>query len=156
MKIIGIDPSLNHIGIAWKIDDCQVQTKQLDFTNLDFKDKTERLIHVGTCLVRTLKSYALTNADVGVIEYPNFQTSERGKIAATQGYTLDLAFICGYVLSAMPNTRWFTPTPVQWKGGQPKEAIGIKFTRWTGIDYHTLSDHQFEASMMIKWGLNQL
>lgn len=148
--VIGIDPSVNHVGVAYKRSRAHdVEWFQVNPTRGD-ESGIRRLVAAQE-IVRKLKIMCVDDAEYGVIEYPNFQESQRGHIAAQQGYTLDLAFVCGYLVCNMPNTKWLMPTPNKWKGNQPKDAVGKKFTRWTGKDYLTVSDHCFEAAMMIKW-----
>lgn len=103
-----------------------------------------------------LRKNCIYNFDVGIIEYPNFQTSTRGLISAQRGYTFELAFIAGALYGTNPGATWFMPTPVEWKGQQPKEAVGKKFGKWQGVDYRTIPDHAYEAAMMIKWYLDNV
>jgi hypothetical protein len=155
MKIIGIDPSINNIGISW----LNTETEEIKWHEInppkDSGNYGSRRRMVGRFLCNNLTILNLTDANVGIIEYPNFQVSQRGKIAAEQGFTLDLAYLSGVVATFMPKTRWLMPTPIQWKGTQPKHAIGVKFGVWTGEDHTQVSDHCFEAAMMIKWYLDQ-
>lgn len=151
-KIVAIDPSLNNIGIAWTIDSGQnLHWQAFHPLYLPKVDKATRLEWVGHSLVKKLEQLRITDADILVIEYPNFQTSVRGAIAAEKGYTIDLGFLAGYLTRAFSSADVYMPTPIEWKGQQPKEAIGKKFTKWTGVDYNTVSDHEYEAVMMIKW-----
>lgn len=151
MIIVAIDPSINTIGSAIWIDG-EIETRCI------------RTLQGGKAhLVKTLPIYLLwiteklkgERADCLVVEYPNFQASTRGKIAAQQGYTLDLAFVAGFVAQQIPARVTFFPTPMKWKGQTPKDVVGRRFTEWTGVDYHTLTDHEFEAVMMIHWALKQ-
>jgi len=155
MKIIGIDPSLNHIGLAWFDTEKDIRVNTLEVEPPFNPDPVARRIFAAQRLFVKIQTVGFENADVAIIEYPNFQTSERGKIAAQEGHTFDLAFIAGAISGRMRTTRWFMPTPVQWKGNRSKEAMGVRFTEWTGLDYHKISDHRYEAAMMIKWFLDK-
>jgi len=156
MKILAIDPSINHIGLAYRRSDAErVQWSQINPPQSRGEWKSDLRERVDLILAK-IRVLSLYDTNVGIIEYPAFQNSTRGHIAAQMGYTLDLAYICGAVVASMPNTKWYLPTPQQWKGQQPKMAIGIKFTRWTGVDYNTVSDHCYEAAMMIKWYLDSV
>lgn len=152
-KIIAIDPSLNKIGVAMTSNyGDSIDTYCLSPTKID--DKVLRLKTIGRHLVVNIKSWGYDNAKVGIIEYPSFQVSTRGTIAAQKGYTLDLAFLAGYVISAFPFIKWFLPTPSQWKGNQSKKAIEAKLFRWLGQSNALITDHEVEAAMMIKWYLD--
>lgn len=144
MRIVAVDPSINTIGVAIWHDG-------------DLETRVHRTLHGEKVqLVRTLPiylSWITGEFDALVVEYPNFQTSTRGKIAAQKGYTLDLAFVAGFVASQIHAKRYFFPTPNQWKGQTPKDIVGRRFTEWCGYDYHDLTDHEFEAAMMCEWCL---
>jgi len=147
---IAIDPSKRNIGIAYKIGDMPIQWAQVNFAPCEGESRASELGRCCKSIMSKIRMLGLQNANAGFIEYPNFQMSERGQIAAQKGYTIDLGFVCGYIMGQMPKTVWTLETPIQWKGTQPKEAIGIKFTQWLGVNYETVSDHCFEAAMMLK------
>lgn len=146
MKILAIDPSIHHIGVAcWEED-------QLRTYDLTFKQGAKTMLNITLRhAIQPLIDFA---PDVLICEYPNFQQSVKGKIAAQQGYVADLAFVVGFIVALIPTKRVFLPTPNQWKGQMGKDIVGQRFQRWTGINYHTLSDHQYEAGYMIKWYLD--
>ena len=69
-----------------------------------------------------------------VAEWPAYFASERGRIAAQQGHTLELAGMVGYIsgrLSMRPE-RITLCTPAKWKGSVSKEATKAKFIRTFG------------------------
>lgn len=147
---IAIDPSVKHIGIAYKIGNTPVKWMQVNFP-LDRKvARGDELVKCCNTIMTKIRAFGLQNANAGFIEYPNFQMSERGQIAAQKGYTIDLGYVCGFICAAMPKTAWTLKTPTEWKGQQTKEAIGIKFTQWSGIPYQDVSDHCYEAASMLK------
>lgn len=150
MKILAIDPSVNNIGIA--IYD--TRTKKLQTYTLHPNSTSL----IGKCIQAMV--YCRLRMDGQIIdrlvaEYPTFQGSTKGKIAAQRGYTLDLAFIVGYISASIGllSKDIHLPTPMQWKGTMPKEAVGHRFQKVYGIDYKSVTDHEFEAAMMIDWSL---
>lgn len=145
MKILAIDPSIHNIGVAcW-------EDENLTTYDLSFKQGAKKMLN--TNLRHALQPLIDFQPDVLICEYPNFQQSVKGKIAAQQGYVADLAFVVGFIVAliSVKGKNLYLPTPNQWKGQTPKDVIGQRYTKWTGQDYHTLSDHQYEAAMMIKW-----
>jgi len=147
---IAIDPSIRHIGIAYKVGEARVQWTQVNFIPRKGETKAQELVRCCQSIMTKIRVFGLQNAIAGFIEYPNFQMSDRGQIAAMKGYTIDLGYVCGFLCAAMPKTVWTLETPAEWKGNQPKEAIGHKFTQWSGVDYREVSDHCFESTMMLK------
>lgn len=147
--ILGIDPSVNNVGVAYTRTDrvSDLQWFQIDPIGGGIEERAKYI-------VKRLRLLGLQNSNFGVIEYPCFQHSQRGHIAAQKGYTNDLAFVCGYIVASMPDVGWLMPTPNQWKGNQTKVAMGAKFESWTGTPYSQVSDHCYEAAMMIKWFLD--
>ncbi len=155
MRIIAIDPSINTIGTAvWTDGELETHTIR---TRLPAKGPVgEKKVALAKQLSILLSSRLIGGvavADALIIEYPNFQTSTRGLIAAQMGYTLDLAFVAGFVASQIPHKLLLLPTPNGWKGQQRKEIVGQRFTNWTGIDYRKVSDHEYEAAMMCHWAI---
>jgi len=69
-----------------------------------------------------------------VAEWPMYFGSERGRIAAQKGNTLELAGMVGYLAGrlGMRPERIALYTPVQWKGSVPKSATTAKFIRTFG------------------------
>jgi hypothetical protein len=66
-----------------------------------------------------------------VAEMPTFFSSEKGRIAAKEGYTLNLCMVLGYMMGRLENgavpTMLFTPG--MWKGQVSKEITRKKFFR---------------------------
>lgn len=118
------------------------------------EDKAKRNLAIGKIVMNKLRLLGWHKAEVGIIEYPSFQSSTKGKIAAMQGYTFGLAWVAGYIMAHMPETEWYLPTPIEWKGTQNKDAMAVKFTYWTGLPSRFYSDHQYEAALMLKWYLD--
>lgn len=152
--MISFDPSVNNCGVAAYVKDVGFIYRQIKLPD-----------DLGRIAIARVITYEITKfaesqnllGKVLVCEYPQFFTAQRGKIAATKGYTLDLAFIVGWVACTFSAQGWFIKlyTPNQWKGTMNKEAVGKKFTRMTGIDYQNISDHEYEAVMMLDYYIKQ-
>lgn len=151
MNIVAIDPSVNNVGIA-KWDHVN---KKLS-TDLYHPVKTQGIVSVSSQIVTFCKMLQYI-PDILILEYPTFQGSTKGKIAAQKGFTIDLAFIVGYLAASFKlyRNQIFIPTPMEWKGNLPKEAVGHRFEKVYGIRADSVSDHEFEAAMMIDWYLKK-
>src|SRR4029077_8118671 len=70
------------------------------------------------------------------IEWPSFFNSMKGKIAASMGYTIDLAGMSAYIAGrfGMPPDYITLWKPEQWKGMVPKHVTQNKFVRLYGDD----------------------
>lgn len=66
-----------------------------------------------------------------IIEMPNFQNSEKGRIAAKQGYTTQLGIVVGYIMGLVdhPQEKLFLYPPIVWKGTVPKKVTLAKLKR---------------------------
>jgi hypothetical protein len=93
-------------------------------------------------------------------EWPVFFNSPKGRIAAQENYTVDLAAIVGYVagqfrFKAENITLW---TPMQWKGSVPKYVTEAKFVRLFGSSakrlVRTLSNDTIDAIMIAEYWLS--
>lgn len=58
-------------------------------------------------------------------------------------------------MQAFKNAEILLPSPYRWKGNTPKHVVGNRFTAWTGRSTLNLTDHEYEAAMMIKWALKE-
>lgn len=145
MTFVGIDPSVRNIGFARLVDN------KLATTTLKVKPDADRIVQLKrACLaIKVALDIHVKGPFTIVSEYPTFQNSMRGKIAATSGDTLGLAAICGYLIGIQ--SQVILPTPMEWKGTVPKEITGYRFTEWTGKDFNDLTDHEVDAAMMIQW-----
>lgn len=95
-----------------------------------------------------------------VAEQPTFHHSEKGRIAARQGYTINLGTLLGFIIARLDcvNHHSLIP-PAQWKGMVPKHATFKKFQRtfhdsanWNWHD----SDHDIiDAIMLLHYWLTQ-
>lgn len=155
MKILTIDPSVNNVGIAlYDTQSSKLRTKL--FHPKRDKDtpiyRVVREIYVATSLFLQEKK---DTVDCLIVEYPNWQNSTKGLIAMQQGYTLDLAFIVGYLAGRfnLSSDKVHLPTPLQWKKNIPKAATERRVQRKFGP--LSISEHEFDAVGLLMWFLNQ-
>lgn len=161
MKILGLDPSVNNVGLAlW---DSELNILQTDVFH-PRRSKDTPMPEIGTQIVRhILTTFLQGEKDIqyAVMEFPQWENSTRGAIAMQQGYTLDLAYIVGHVAGVLTcnlrlaATKIFTPTPMEWKKNLPKDAVGLRFQKRYGVSPSEVSDHEFEAAMMIDWAIKE-
>lgn len=157
MRYLGIDPSVNNVGIAFYDDE---SNELMTRTFHPKRGENTTTTQIAVQIVRFIMIDFLQGrkkADYIVLEHPQFENSIRGNQAAAKGYTLDLAFLVGYIAGAMglASTKTFTPTPLEWKGNMPKMAVEVRFKkRWP--KHPKVLDHEFEAAMMIDWMIGQL
>ncbi len=150
--ILAIDPSINHVGWAsYRSEVWQGGTYDM---NINKQSRIPSLISNCYLLAKFLKDRNQT-LDLLIVEKPTFMSSAKGQIASQRGYTLDLAFINGYIISHFTQ-NYFNPvvieyTPQQWKGTVPKSATLAKFKRlFPTIDANKLTDHEIDARMIIQ------
>ncbi len=153
MKILAIDPSVNNVGIAW-------HDNELGTTKSSLFKPTR---HTMPCICHAICSHlALTvlqkgeRPDFVILEYPQWEASERGLIAMQKGYTLDLAFIVGFIagrLNLAP-ANILVPTPRDWKKNIPKAATELRVKRYFGSNLRAgISEHEYDALGLILWYL---
>jgi hypothetical protein len=150
MNILAIDPSINNVGIAlYSTEEKKLQTRLYHPPNGSLLRKADS-IHLQLHLL-TFGCFP----DVIIIEYPQWQASTKGITAAKQGYTLDLAFLVGYILSKWTGKGCihFMPTPTEWKGQTPKKATEERVKKMFGD--LKISEHEFDACGMIIWYLEE-
>jgi len=110
----------------------------------------------GRYIIRMLKKmFANLQPDILILEYPTFFSSMKGAIAATEGYTLDLAYIDGLITATFMNVATVKLyKPHEWKGQQPKSAIEFKYKRkYPELARASRSIDEIEAMMMIDFYL---
>lgn len=156
MKILGIDPSVNNVGIALY----DTVTKELRMQN--FHPRREPKMSHSRLTVQIARVIHIEflqgeKPDAMVLEFPQWEDSERGWVAMKQGHILNLAFIVGYLSASfdLPASKVFTPTVKEWKGNMPKTAVEERFRlRFPDLEDTKVSDHEFEATMLICWLLD--
>lgn len=160
MRILAVDPSVNNVGLAlYDTETKRLQTHTHHPPNRKGKGgETQEMSHMMAGVFRFIYISLLQGKKIDklVVEYPNWQGSERGLIAAQQGYTLDLAFIAGHLASSFGLTpsNIYLPTPSQWKGNAPKAATQARVQRMFGT--LQIDEHAYDAVGMIMWLMKQL
>lgn len=159
MILMGIDPSIENVGISY----FDTETDELE--TICFHPKRTKETPIILICVQIARFILISflqgkkRPEYIVCEYPQWENSERGRIAAQKGYTFALAAIAGYLCGSLgiAASKCFTPTPREWKGNMPKSAVELRFRRRFLVDAKVkISDHEFEAAMMIDWLLNSL
>lgn len=156
MKILGVDPSVNNVGLAYW------DSNRLFLKTTTFHPKRDSESSISSVAVQVARFIHIDflagegRLDGLVMEFPQFENSDRGHQAMIKGFLFDLAFILGYLGGCLgvKASDIKTPTPNQWKGQMPKKAVGLRFDKTYGLDYEDYSDHEYEAAMMIQWYLN--
>lgn len=161
MLIIGIDPSINDIGIAcYDTVKNKLQTECFQPTRKG-KDKLRNLPSIGMQTARHIFLRFLQGEKEDrwlVLEYPEFQNSARGTAAAIQGDTLNLAYVVGHLCGALkfPTSRIVLTTPSEWKGNLPKDVVEKRCrVAYGGLVDAKKTSHEWEAAMMIQWLLKE-
>jgi len=150
-NIVAVDPSVNNVGISFAKFNPQTKEVSERSTKL-VKPRGSDLEQTARNLINAMRfEFASLQIHTLVLEYPEFFSSMKGAVAATQGFTLDLAYICGRIAGEFSKAKTVLYTPSQWKGQQPKKAIEFKFNRlfgkWKG--WANKSEHEQEATMML-------
>lgn len=151
MRFLAVDPSINRIG--WALFDSQAgKFDVLDSWNFGAfcpagQGRLEKLTHVK-------EYFSRGQADHLICEMPTFFESERGRIAAKEGYTNTLSLVIGTIYGVMPNVQLFLYTPQQWKGAVPKRVTMAQFRRVFSNNGHYNPVHDtIDAIMMLRYHL---
>ena len=150
MNILAVDPSVNNVGLAYyKTAGLMEATLE---TALFHPEKGAILQKKGNQLIRFLHLKGW-KPDKLIIEYPQWEGSQRGAIAAQQGYTLDLAYLCGMLVgwSGLGSKDIFLPTPRNWKGNLPKKATEHRVKEKFGFVTSQISEHEFDSVGLLMW-----
>lgn len=154
MKILAIDLSVNNVGIAlYDTQSSELRTKLFHPRRNKDTPIDEIGIQITGAIILFLQGRIMI--DCLIIEYPNWQNSTKGLIAMQQGYTLDLAFIVGYLTGRfnLSPDKVHLPTPLQWKNNIPKAATERRVQQKFGP--LAISEHEFDAVGLLMWFLNQ-
>jgi Holliday junction resolvasome RuvABC endonuclease subunit len=138
--ILAVDPSMNSLG--WAAHNLNLGENRYDINSdawrfglIRPRSRSEhcqyRWENAASRLREALDDWEPTHM---ALEYPTFFDSTAGKIAAMQGYTLDLAGMVGYIMGRfkMPPDAVTLWKPEQWKGTVPKHITQAKFVRLYG------------------------
>ena len=150
-KALAIDPSINTVGFATLQFDRSTEDKMLDWSwgmwELD-----------GWSLLQRCQDLVIRICDEGhddfselIIEWPMFYESERGQVAAQQGYTINLAAVGMYVAGwfQLPISNITLVTAPQWKGNVSKATTARRFMRQFGVDAINVDQNAIDAVMML-------
>lgn len=150
MKILSLDPSVNHVGWAtleiekgaevsegswdwgcWELDGFNFEQRCQDLRDRIFDDIGE--------------------FDKLILEWPAFYDSIKGKVAAKQGYTMNLAGIAMYVVGwfQLDCSQYHLVTAPQWKGTTPKHVTAKRFFEAFGSNYLHETEHAIDATMLL-------
>lgn len=157
ITLLAIDPSIRSIGWATFNGDPHNIANSLNHKEWHygvFNPDRERLYD-------SIKDNFITNfprIDRLIIEVPTFQNSEKGRIAAKEGYTTQLGIIVGYLMGliAIPQAQMYLYPPIVWKGNVPKEITLAKLKReFNNSDWilDSLKDDTVDAIGMLKYYL---
>jgi hypothetical protein len=132
---LSVDPSINSLGWATATPN-SLPSSAGDYTWNSFDWKCGTFTPQGINLESKLYSIGkflnrIYSIEELVIEWPTFFNSEKGRIAARAGYTVQLGAICGYIIGFfnLSPLHIHLYTPQQWKGNAPKRATSVKFIR---------------------------
>lgn len=152
MIILAIDPSAarrtgwatyNTLTHEWEWGDIPIE-------GFNFKVRCQNLVDSISATVGEFEQL--------VCEWPTFYGSQRGHIAAQQGYTINLAgvvmFIAGWFHVAPRDLTLYT-APV-WKGSVPKQVTARRFFKIFKIHPRSISHDTIDAVMMLYYHIQQL
>lgn len=154
MRFLGVDPSVNDVGLAFYNDEAET-LKTHTFKPIRGERTTT---NIAIQIVRFMQISILQGEkrpDYLVLEHPQWENSDRGHKAAAKGYTLDLAFLIGFIAgcSGLAGTKIFTPTPMEWKGNRPKTATEAQVKK--KFPNLRVTDHEYDAVGLILWLRNE-
>lgn len=152
---IAIDPSINACGVAY----ChEGKVKAGTLRPVHSTDLIVRCMSLISKLDGFLYHEHITRATV-LIEWPTFQNSERGRMAAVQGDIIKLGCVCGWLgawlVSRCESVRHVTPQ--QWKGCLDKDTTWARTVRRfaPGTFSEGLDHNAHDAVALMIWGMDQ-
>lgn len=143
---LSIDPSINDLGWATFNGSWHYGT---------ISPKGETLPARLEFISYALKAVCSDPSEL-IVEYPQFEQSARGSIAAVKGYTFGLAAIAGFLQGhfSLRSNRVFHYTPAEWKGQIPIQGIKYRFAHKFGHEPKT--EHEAHAAMLLDFHINKL
>lgn len=157
-RILALDPSvMNRCGWAcvyikwWSdgtvSDDWDFGSFAISGTNFQMRcsDLKDYIVHLGF------------DFDTLVVEWPTYYASEKGQIAAQQGYTINLAGIAMYVAGyfQVDFRRLFLYTAPDWKGTVKKAVTARRFFKLFNINELKVDHDTIDAVMILVWHCKQ-
>jgi hypothetical protein len=153
MIILSIDPSVaNRTG--WATYATEAGTFNWGYWTLDgmnFKVRCRDLIH------RMNDEHGIDGWEELVAEWPMYYNNESGRIAAQQGYTINLAGLIMHTVGwfQLPAAKVHLYTAPQWKGSVPKQVTQRRFFKMFDIDPRSLEHDTIDAIMMLVYHLKE-
>lgn len=138
---LSIDPSINDVGWSTVSEE-----GEYEWGYISVPPKIQELDARCAYICQQLP---VQEVDRLIIEYPQWMNCDRGQIAAQQGYTIALGYVCGYISHYFKDAALFLYTPNQWKGQLPKKAVQARFLRLFGDEHKHVVSHAYEATMML-------
>ncbi len=147
--LLAIDPSVNNLG--WATYDFSLGAEMYNIVGEGWH---YGLIHPkGSNLQNKWKdAYFKLKEVIGkdkhishlAFEWPQYFNGLRGRLAAQQNYTVNLASLIGYLAGKLGVKAEFVSlwTPVQWKGSVPKYVTSSKFVRLFGHSARAVANTQ--------------
>jgi hypothetical protein len=157
MRYLTIDPSTNRIG--WALFDTSVgDLNRLATWNFGGLCPGRQGGSLSVKLTDVKRFFSIANADQLICEVPSFFNTERGRIAAREGYTTNLALVIGTIYSCVPNTELYLYTPQQWKGTVPKSVTFKQFKRIfvDSSQYLKLNHDTIDAIMILRFHYSRI
>jgi hypothetical protein len=153
MRILALDPSVNNVG--WATLDLEFDSENNRVVKEDWNWGTWELngqnflMRCGDCRDYILQE--IGDFDFLVVEWPMYYDSDKGSVAARQGYTINLAgvamYICGYF--QLHHTKMRLYTAPDWKGTTPKKVTARRFFRLFDVNINDIDEHAIDAVMML-------
>lgn len=155
MRFLSVDPSVNDVGLAF----FNSETDKLRTWTFRPLRNGRNTTNIAIQILRFILTVCLQGEkrpDYLVMEHPQWENSDRGHKAAAKGYTLDLAYLIGFIGGSMglAGNKIHTPTPREWKGNMPKSATEHRVKARFGP--MKVTDHEFDAAGLILWLIGDL
>lgn len=150
LRILAIDPSMNRIG--WALFEIEPDRDFDSLSNWSYGAWSPPAQGRAKILAQIKAHFSKANADHLVCELPTFFDSEKGRIAAKSGYTIDLGLVIGTIYGIVPSSRLFLYTPTQWKGSVPKRVTQSKFKRVFKVsNIGSMAHDTIDAIMLLRF-----
>jgi Holliday junction resolvasome RuvABC endonuclease subunit len=158
--LLAVDPSVNNLGWAC----CNLSRASLHPDIYDIELWDSGVIHPQGIEIhhKWQDAYEQLAAKVRdswpthlVVEWPMFFGSARGRIAAAQGGTINLAGMAAGIIAwfRLPASNVSLLTPVQWKGSVPKDVVRQRLEQAFAGNSCNLSDDEVDAIALAEFWL---
>jgi hypothetical protein len=154
MRFLAIDPSIRRIG--WALFDTDAGEYNV-LRNWNFGAACPPRQGRAEVMAFIKAHFSTACADHLICEMPAFFDTEKGRIAAREGHTNNLAMVIGTIYGVIPNVQLFLYTPQQWKGSIPKDVTLIRFKRtFEDNGNYNLVHDVVDAIMLLRYHMYQL